>query len=104
MLAAQQSSTAAFQTSLLASVASQLEAFSTAQAQTLRTDVDLVRSDLESDASWRAQRASDMARAQGGAVETLRTAVAELDTSQSTLAADAVRHSEVRSTATQSTC
>ena len=99
MLAAQQSSAAAFQTSLLASVASQLEAFSMAQAQSLRTDVDLVRSDLESDASWRAQRASGVARAQGEAVDTLRTAVAELDTSQSALAADVVRHSEVRSTA-----
>ena len=96
MLASQQSSAAAFQTSLLASVTSQFEAFSMAQAQSLRADVDLVRSDLESDASWRTQRSNGAERVQGEAVDALRSAVAEIETGGSELAADTARRSEAR--------
>ena len=96
MLASQQSSAAAFQTSLLASVASQLEAFSMAQAQSLRADVELVRSDLKSDASWRTQRSSGAELVQGEAVDALRSAVAEIEMGGSELAADAARRSNVR--------
>lgn len=96
MLASQQASAAAFRNSLLASVASQLEGFAAAQSQSMRSDLDAVRNELDGDAAWRAERATSSAKVQDGALEALRSVTTELSSEGADLATDAADRSAVR--------